>query len=127
MSIIGIGIDLIDIKRFKKLIFRYGIKIPYKILTERELYEYNHTKNYKEKFLAKRFTAKEATAKAMGIGIYQKMFLKNCEVIHNIYGKPKLNIFGYAGKILKKLKTKKIFLSITDSKKYMQSIVILEK
>ncbi|VFP79176.1 holo-ACP synthase [Buchnera aphidicola] len=126
MSIISIGIDLINVKRFKKLIFRYGIKIPNKILSEKELYEYKNT-NYKDKFLATRFTAKEAAAKAIGVGIYKKNFLKNCEIIHNIYGKPKLNIFGYAGIILKKLKTKKIFLSITDSSKYVQSVVILEK
>lgn len=125
MSIIGIGIDIIYILRFKKLIIKHGMKIPKKILSKNELKKYQFIYN-PENFLAKRFAAKEAMAKAMGISIYKNMFLKNCEVIHNLLGKPELKIFGYVKNIAKKLKIKKIFLSITDSKKYAQSIVILE-
>ncbi|VFP83653.1 holo-ACP synthase [Buchnera aphidicola] len=125
MSIIGIGIDMINIIRFKKLIFNYGIAIPKKILSTNELYVYKNIHN-KERFLAKTFTAKEAAAKAVGLGIYKNMFLKNCEVIYDIYGKPKINMFGYITKILKILKVQKIFLSITNTDKYTQSIVILE-
>ncbi|VFP81082.1 Holo-[acyl-carrier-protein] synthase [Buchnera aphidicola (Cinara kochiana kochiana)] len=125
MSIIGIGIDMISIMRFKKLIFRYGTAIPKKILSKNELYEYKNIHN-KERYLAKNFTAKEAAAKAIGLGIYKHMFLKNCEVIYDIYGKPKINMLGCIRDKFKKLQVKKIFLSITNTHKYTQSIVILE-
>ncbi|VFP78156.1 Holo-[acyl-carrier-protein] synthase [Buchnera aphidicola (Cinara cuneomaculata)] len=125
MSIIGIGIDMVSILRFKKLIINYGIAIPNKILSKTELDEYTNI-YHKEKFLAQIFTAKEATAKAMGLGIYNNMFLKNCEIVHNRTGKPHIKMFGYVKNKLHQLKVKKIFLSITDTSEYTQSIVILE-
>lgn len=54
------------------------------------------------------------------------MFLKNCEIIHNKNGKPALKTYGQIKKIIKKLYIRKIHISITDTKKYVQSIVILE-
>ncbi|VAX76487.1 holo-ACP synthase [Buchnera aphidicola] len=125
MSIIGIGIDIVNSHRFKKLILNYGFKIPKRILSIKELYEYKKISK-KYIFLAKRFTAKEAAAKAMGVSIYQNMFLKNCEVIHNLKGKPSLKMFGPVYEKLNKLKIKKIFLSISDTEKYTQSIVVME-
>ncbi|MGI4816377.1 MAG: holo-ACP synthase [Janthinobacterium lividum] len=125
MAIIGIGIDLVSIIRFKKLIFFYGLAIPNKILSQKELIEYNIYYN-KEKFLSTRFSAKEAIAKALNVGIYKNMFFKNCEIICNSCGKLVVRMYGFLKKKLKKLKVKNIFLSVTDSLEYTQSIVIIE-
>ncbi|VFP85848.1 Holo-[acyl-carrier-protein] synthase [Buchnera aphidicola (Cinara pseudotaxifoliae)] len=125
MAIIGIGIDMVSVKRFKRLIICYGFLIPNKILSKKELIEYKIYNN-KEKFLSIRFSAKEAIAKALGIGIYKNMFLKNCEIMHDSYGKLVVRMYGFLKKKIKKLKVKNIFLSITDSFKYTQSIVIIE-
>lgn len=125
MSILGVGIDMVKIHRFKKLFFLYGFKIINRILSQKEIIEFNRDK--KENFLAKSFSAKEAFAKALGCGIFNKIFFKNCEIIHNKQGKPILIGLGKIKKFLKELRVKNIFLSITDTKKYVQSIVILEK
>ncbi|WP_075433772.1 holo-ACP synthase [Buchnera aphidicola] len=126
MSILGLGTDIVDISRFKRLILNHGMKIPNKILSTRELQEYFRS-DQKDAFLAKRFTAKEAAAKAMGIGIHKDIFLKSCEVIHYLSGQPTLNMSGYAEIVFNKIQAKKIFLSVTDSSRYAYSIVILEK
>ncbi|WP_343126696.1 holo-ACP synthase [Buchnera aphidicola] len=121
MKIIGIGIDSIEIYRIQILIQKYDMKIPLKILSQKELQ--NFLKNKKNSyFLAKIFTAKEAFLKALGIGIKNIKSLKNLEISHTSYGKPTI-------KILNKnffSKKYKIHLSITDTQKYAQSIVILE-
>ncbi|ABJ90633.1 holo-ACP synthase [Buchnera aphidicola] len=126
MAIIGIGIDVINIFRFKKLIINYGIKIPKKILSKKELIEYSYT-HKKEKFLAIRFSIKEAIAKAIGISIFKNNFLNNCEIFYNKKKKIQLTTLGYIKKIFKKSQVKKIFLSVTDSNKHTYAIAILEK
>ncbi|WP_075431872.1 holo-ACP synthase [Buchnera aphidicola] len=125
MSIIGIGIDMIKINRCKKLILLHGFKILNRILSSNELIKYNNKK--KENYLAKIFSVKEALSKASGLNIFSKMFFKNCELGNNKKGKPVLLISGKIKKTLEKLNVKKIFLSITDTEKYVQSIIILEK
>ena len=125
MSIIGIGIDMIKINRCKKLISLHGFKILNRILSSNELKIYENKK--KENYLAKIFSVKEAFSKASGLNIFSKMFFKNCELSNNKKGKPFLLTSGKIKKTLEKLKIKKIFLSITDTEKYVQSIIILEK
>ena len=66
----GIGIDLVDKYRFKKIIQQYGNKFAHKILSRSEYVEYEDISN-KESFLSKRFAAKEALSKAIGCGLYR--------------------------------------------------------
>ncbi|AEH39751.1 holo-[acyl-carrier protein] synthase [Buchnera aphidicola (Cinara tujafilina)] len=108
MTIIGIGIDMIKINRFKKLIFLYGLRIINRILSFNEMKEYNHKK--KEEYLAQRFSAKESLAKALGLSIFNKEFFKNCEILQNNQGKPRLIVLGKIKKILKNLQIKKFLL-----------------
>ncbi|CUR53147.1 holo-ACP synthase [Buchnera aphidicola] len=125
MSIFGIGIDTIEIKRFKELLHKYSLKIPLKILSTLELKEFMKKKK-KSSFLAKRFTAKEACMKALGIGFTYPNILKNLEIFNNRKGKPKIRILKKKIHKIFQKKTYKIHLSITDTKKYAQSIVLLE-
>ncbi len=126
MNIIGIGIDILNIKRIINMNNKKINKFAKKILTKNEYKKYKNIKNKKEYFLAKKFTAKEAISKALGIGIKNGTLLKNFEIYNNKNGKPKIKILN---KIFKKFKIKKInkiHISITDEKKYAQSIIIIE-
>ncbi len=123
MKILGIGIDIINIKRIKKI---YNSKKFFykKILTKKELLEYKKKKN-KIQYLAKKFVSKEAACKALGIGMKNGINFKNFEIYHNKLGKPKIKFLKKALKIFKKKNANKTFISISDEKKYAQCIVII--
>lgn len=83
----GIGIDIIEVKRIKKLIEDYGEKFLNRILTENEI---NYCKKFSKSDLhfAGRFASKEAYSKAIGTGLGKKFSWKNIEVLNNENGKP---------------------------------------
>ncbi len=125
MNIYGIGIDILEIKRIKKLKKKTIKKLSKKILTNLEYKKYKKNKK-KKYFLAKKFVAKEAVSKALGIGIKNGTILNCIEIFNNSNGKPKVKLINKKN-IFKKEKIKKIHISITDEKKYAQAFVIIEK
>ncbi|QJC31612.1 holo-ACP synthase [Enterobacteriaceae endosymbiont of Donacia tomentosa] len=127
MSIVGIGIDIIEIKRIKKVFIHFGDLFAYKILTKNELVIYQTNSNNKINFLAKYFVVKEAAVKALNTGFTCGIFFNQIELLHNKKGKPKLRFYNQAFKILKKKNNCKIHVSLSDEKKYTCAIVIIEK
>ena len=88
----GIGVDLVDKERFLKLIKKFGNRIAIKILSAEEYSDYISIPN-KVSFLSKRFAAKEALSKALGIGLYrQGLYPKYITIKHDDYGKPYYNL-----------------------------------
>ena len=80
--IYGIGTDVVEVKRIREVLNKYGIALAKKILTSQELLTYKRIEG-KENFLAKRFAAKEAFAKALGTGMRFPVNFKSIEVIHD--------------------------------------------
>lgn len=128
MSIIGIGIDIIEIKRIKKIVNYFGNKFAKRILSLKEWREYiSYHNNYDNiKFLAKRFSAKEAASKALGTGINCGIYLNELEIYNNNLGKPELRFLNNSLKKIKKFQCKNIHLSISDQKYYACALVVLE-
>ena len=127
MSIIGIGVDIVNNNRLKKL-------IKNKTFIERIFtnYEQKSSKILKNKlnFYSKRFAAKEAFSKATGLGISKNLHFKNIEIKKNNKGKPSININKLTKNYLKKkfkVKSFKTKLSISDEKNYSIAYVIIEK
>ena len=115
MNIFGIGIDIVEVERIKKIHQKYGEKFASKILSNDELKNFLKDKN-KIHFLAKRFAAKEAVGKALGVGIRNGSILKNIEIKNDINGKPFVNI-----KDIEKLnmtEKKEIHISLSDEKRF---------
>ena len=115
MNIFGIGIDIVEVERIEKIHQKYGEKFASKILSNDELKNFLKDKN-KIHFLAKRFAAKEAVGKALGVGIKNGSILKNIEIKNDINGKPFVNI-----KDIEKLnmtEKKEIHISLSDEKKF---------
>ena len=115
MDIFGIGIDIVEVERIKKIHQKYGEKFARKILSNDELKNFLKDKN-KIHFLAKRFAAKEAVGKALGVGIRNGSILKNIEIKNDINGKPFVNI-----KDIEKLnmtEKKEIHISLSDEKRF---------
>ena len=115
MNIFGVGIDIVEIQRIKEIYSRYGERFARKILSNSELRNFYKNKN-KISFLAKRFAAKEAVGKALGVGIKNGSILKNIEIKNDLNGKPFVNINNI--KKLNMAEKKEIHISLSDEKKY---------
>lgn len=123
--IYGMGHDLVDNDRIGKLLDRYGQKCINRILSIDEQEVFRQRSN-KINFLAKRFAAKEAFAKACGTGIRQPVTLNNISIINDSLGKP---IFKFAPQLQIWLSDRNItncHISITDTKTSSSAFVILE-
>ena len=91
--IIGIGTDIVQIKRIEKLFERYGNTFKKKILSLQEIEKCDSLASYKQvSFLAKRFAAKEAVSKAFGTGISQGLAFKDITISNDHLGKPGVQI-----------------------------------
>ena len=124
--IYGIGTDVVEVKRIREALHKHGIALAKKILTSQELITYNKTEG-KENFLAKRFAAKEAFAKALGTGMRSPVNFKSIEVIHDTLGKPKIKTVSELTFLVKSRNIKHCHLSISDEKNIAAAFVVLEK
>ncbi len=111
--IYGIGTDIVRVSRMRDDLERFGDKFARRILTEHELVDFNSSKSQAH-FLAKRFAAKEATAKAMGIGFSNGLFLNHIGVLHDEYGKPMLEFYGRAAELREQLGIGESHVSLAD-------------
>ena len=124
--IYGIGTDIVEVKRIREALSKHGIALAKKILTSQELVTYKRTEG-KENFLAKRFAAKEAFAKAMGTGMRSPVNFKSIEIIHDSLGKPKIKTIPKLTLLVKSHNIKHCHLSISDEKNIAVAFVILEQ
>ena len=124
--IYGIGTDVVEVKRIKEALHKHGIALAKKILTSQELITYGKTEG-KENFLAKRFAAKEAFAKALGTGMRSPVNFKSIEVVHDTLGKPKIKTVPELTLLVKSHNIKHCHLSISDEKNIAAAFVVLEK
>jgi len=108
----SLGIDLIEIKRVKKVKERWGKRFLERVYTPKEL-EYCLRKKYPEGSLAGRFAAKEAVMKALGTGLSSGVSWKDIEIINNGKGKPEVFLYGKTRKLLGK---KRVLISISHTK-----------
>jgi|TARA_B100001093_G_scaffold466569_1_gene485072 holo-[acyl-carrier protein] synthase len=123
MSIYGIGTDIIDILRIKKALKNKNFKK--KIFSNSEI-KYMELKANKIAGYAKRFAAKEAFSKALGTGISSGIVFKEISINNDQRGKPYIKLLGKTRLIVKKnIKKYKIFLTISDVKKYALAIVVI--
>ena len=120
----GIGVDLVDKARFINLVEKFGNRVATKILSKDEYLEYKNISN-KPSFLSKRFAAKEALSKALGVGLYREgIFPKYISVKHNDLGKPFLSLSSELEAIINH--NTKIQLSISDSDTQSIAFVVIE-
>ncbi|QND50012.1 holo-ACP synthase [Rhizobium lusitanum] len=127
--IIGIGSDLIDIRRVEKSIERFGTRFTERCFTDIERAKSEGRKN-KAASYAKRFAAKEACSKALGTGLAQGVFWRDMGVINLPSGKPTMQLTGGAAKRLAAMLPENhraaIHLTITDDFPLAQAFVIIE-
>ena len=126
--ILGIGNDIIDIRRIAATIERYGDRFLDRVFTSVERRRSDHRHNRAASY-AKRFAAKEACSKALGTGLRQGVFWRDMGVVNLASGRPTLQLTGGAAEHLARLTppgyVARIDLTITDDFPHAQAIVIL--
>ena len=127
--IIGIGSDLIDIRRIEKTLERHAERFISRIYTDIERRKSEGRKQRAASY-AKRFAAKEACAKALGTGLSQGVFWKDMGVANLPSGKPTMVLTGGAKARLDLLTPRAhravLHLTITDDFPLAQAFVIIE-
>ncbi len=124
--IVGVGVDIAETIRFENLYSRYGERIARRILTESEQVEFAR-RNNPASYLATRFAAKEAAAKALGTGFGCGVGYKSIEIKNNNQGRPILKFINSALELARQKQVENVFVSLSDEKHYVVAMVILER
>ena len=127
--IIGLGNDMVDIRRIEQTLERYGARFVTRIFTDIEQTKSDRRAQRAASY-AKRFAAKEACSKALGTGFRRGVFWKDMGVVNEPSGRPTLQLTGGAKEQLDRITpaghTARIQLTITDDFPYAQAVVIIE-
>ncbi len=127
--IIGIGNDMVDVRRIEETLNKFGARFTDRIFTEVEKNK-SDKRAMRAASYAKRFAAKEACSKALGTGFSSGVFWKDMGVVNELSGRPTMVLTGGAKAQLERLipegKTAKLHLTITDDYPYAQAMVIIE-
>lgn len=123
--IVGIGVDIAETIRFENLYARFGDRIARRLLTDYEISEFNK-RNRPAAYLATRFAAKEAAAKALGTGFGTEVGYKSIEIGNDHSGKPILRFFNRATILAEKKQVSNVLVSLSDEKHYVVAMVVLE-
>ncbi len=126
--ILGLGNDIIDIRRVERTIERYGERFLTRVFTDTERRK-SDGRAARAASYAKRFAAKEACAKALGTGFRRGVFWRDMGVVNLASGRPTLELTGGAARALATLTPEghmaRIDLTITDDFPMAQAIVII--
>jgi holo-[acyl-carrier protein] synthase len=127
--IIGLGNDMVDIRRIEQTLERYGTRFVARIFTDIEQKK-SDRRTQRAASYAKRFAAKEACSKALGTGFRRGVFWKDMGVVNELSGRPTLQLTGGAKEQLERITPAghiaRIQLTITDDFPYAQAVVIIE-
>ena len=123
--IFGIGTDIVEYARIETIWARYGARFAARVLSERESFDYQASSNA-ARFLAKRFAAKEAFAKAVGSGLRDPVSLRRISIKHDGLGKPVLQFDDVLRSYLAQLGISGHHLSISDERSTIIAFVVLE-
>jgi holo-[acyl-carrier protein] synthase len=126
--ILGLGNDIIDIRRVERTIERYGERFLTRVFTDTERAK-SDGRTLRAASYAKRFAAKEACAKALGTGFRRGVYWRDMGVVNLPSGRPTLALTGGAARVLHELTPEghevRIDLTITDDFPTAQAIVII--
>lgn len=121
----SIGHDIVENDRISQLLAKHGQRCLQRILTPAEINLYEK-RNDKVKFVAKRFAAKEAFAKACGTGLRGVIQLNNISILNDELGRPYFVLSQSVQEWLTERKIKSYHLSLSDEKSLSSAVVIFE-
>jgi len=125
MSIVGIGVDLVECARIERSLERFGEKFLKRVFTEGEI-EYSMSMKFPARHLAARFAAKEAVSKAFGTGIGKAMGWRDIDVRKKPSGEPFLVFGGGAEKLAKERGVRNALITLSHSDQHAVATIVLE-
>lgn len=126
MGIYGIGTDIVEVRRMAAILARHGHRFARHLLNPAEWAEYE-AHAFPARFLAKRFAAKEAFAKAMGTGFRSPVTLTNIRITHDPMGKPGIACAEPLRQWMAQSGVGRCHLSVSDEKELVAAFVVLER
>jgi len=123
--IVGIGSDIVSVRRIRDAAERHGERFLNRIFTPGEL-AYSRARAREFEHLAVRFAAKEALAKALGTGVSGGILLSDAEVRNNPEGKPEMLLHGRARETADALGVRRVHLTLSHADVYAVAFVVLE-
>ena len=126
MSVVGIGTDIIEIDRLTAMNDRVLDKLAKRVLTSTEYTKYQAL-SFPLPYLAKRWAAKEAAAKALGTGIAQGVSFQHFEITSLASGQPQLVLMDKALEFAHQLGANSWLITLSDEKAYAVAFVVLTK
>src|SRR3954447_19981522 len=124
MSVVGIGVDLVDVERIQHSIDRFGERFVERVFTEGEI-AYCQSMKFPARHLAARFAAKEALSKAFGTGIGKAMGWRDLDVQKKESGEPFVVLSGGAEKMAQQRGVEKVWISLSHTEQSGMATIIL--
>jgi holo-[acyl-carrier protein] synthase len=125
MSVLGIGVDLVECARIQRSLDRFGEKFLRRVFTEGEI-EYSMSMKFPARHLAARFAGKEAVAKAFGTGIGKAMGWRNIDIRKKKSGEPFLVFSGPAQELASKRAVTSALITLSHTDHHAVACVVLE-
>lgn len=126
MSVVGIGTDIVDIDRIRSMSEPARDKLARRVLTENEYQRFSEHKQA-DAYLAKRWAAKEAVAKALGTGIAQGVSFQHIEISSLESGQPVVTLTEVALTLAGQQGATSWHISLSDEKRYATAFAVLSK
>jgi holo-[acyl-carrier protein] synthase len=125
MSVIGIGVDLVECARIEHSLERFGDRFLHRVFTDGEI-GYSTSMKYPARHLAARFAAKEAVSKAFGTGIGKSMGWRDIDVQKKPSGEPFLVFSGGAETLAKERGVTNALITLSHSEQHAVATIVLE-
>src|SRR5947199_6894086 len=125
MSVLGIGVDLVECARIQRSRQRFGEKFLHRVFTDGEI-AYSMSMKFPARHLASRFAAKEAVSKAFGTGIGKAMGWRNIDIQKKPSGEPFLVLTGPAEELATQRGVTAAFVTLSHTERHAVACVVLE-
>ena len=125
MSVIGIGVDMIECSRIQHSMERFGDRFLHRVFTDGEI-QYSMSMKFPERHLAARFAGKEAVAKAFGTGIGKAMGWRNIDIRKKPSGEPFLVFSGPAKELATQRGVTSAFVTLSHTEHHAVACIVLD-
>ena len=125
MSVLGIGVDLVECARIQHSLDRFGDRFLHRVFTDGEI-EYSMSMKFPARHLAARFAAKEAVSKAFGTGIGKAMGWRNIDIRKKPSGEPFLVLTGGAEELATQRGVKNALITLSHTDHHAMAVIVLE-
>ena len=129
MTIVGVGVDLVDARRFNNILERFGAKVYERLLHPNELNSMSQRRNNLRQntlYLAKCWAVKEAVVKAMGTGFAKGVSWREIELLRTSLGRPAVKLHAQSLVVSSHLNIVRFHVSLSDESHWVQAFVIAE-